>query len=173
MRRVRFSGAISLDGYIATPRGEYDWIVQDPERDFAAMMAEFDTFFIGRKTFETMVRARQATPPKGIEYVVFSHTLQAEDYPQVRLEPDAEPVVSELRAKTGKDIYLFGGGELLRTLLHAGLVDRVEVSVIPVLLGGGIQLLPAPAKRTKLRLLQERVYRKTGTVRLEYEVVRD
>jgi dihydrofolate reductase len=80
--------------------------------------------------------------------------------------------VSELRAKTGKDIYLFGGGELLRTLLHAELVDRVEVSVIPVLLGGGIQLLPAPAKRTKLRLLQERVYRKTGTVRLEYEVVR-
>jgi RibD C-terminal domain len=54
MRRVRFGGAMSLDGYIAGPQGEYDWIVPDPEMDFAAMKAEFDTFLIGRKTFDAM-----------------------------------------------------------------------------------------------------------------------
>lgn len=172
MRLVRYSCAMSLDGYIAGPQGEYDWIVQDPERDFAAMMAEFDTFLIGRKTFEAMVSVRQDKPPKGIEYVVFSQTLRAEDYPKVKVERDAERVVTELRTKPGKDIYLFGGGELFRSLLQAGLVDRVEVSVIPVLLAGGIPLLPAPAERTKLKLLKQRVYEKTGTVRLEYEVVR-
>jgi dihydrofolate reductase len=80
--------------------------------------------------------------------------------------------VKELRAKPGKSIALFGGGELFRSLLQAGLVDRVEVSLVPVLLGGGIPLLPAPADRAKLRLLQQRVYVKTGLVRLEYEIVK-
>jgi dihydrofolate reductase len=172
MRLVRFGGAMSLDGYIAGPQGEYDWIVQDPEMDFASMMAGFDTFLIGRKTFDMMVRASQDKPVKGIDYVVFSRTLEARDYPLVRVEREAEPVVKELRAKPGKNIALFGGGELFRSLLHAGLVDRVEVSLVPVLLGGGIPLLPAPADRAKLKLVQQRVYAKTGLVRLEYEAVR-
>ena len=65
MRLVRFGGAMSLDGYIAGPNGEYDWIVMDPEIDFAAMMAQFDTFLIGRKTFDAMRRMGndgQSTP---------------------------------------------------------------------------------------------------------------
>jgi dihydrofolate reductase len=173
MRLVRFGGAMSLDGYIAGPNGEYDWIVQDPERDFVAWMAQFDTFLIGRKTFDAMVRVKQDKPPKGIEYVVFSRKLAADDYPQVRLEREVVPVVAELKARTGKDIAVFGGGELFRSLLAAGLVDRVEVAVVPLLLGGGIPLLPAPAERVKLKLKTQRVYEKTGTVRLEYDIVRD
>jgi len=139
MRMVRYGGAMSLDGYIAGPQGEYDWIVQDPEMDFATMMAGFDTFLIGRKTFDMMVRAGREKPLKGIEYVVFSRTLKAQDYPQVRVEREAVPVVKELRAKAGKSIALFGGGELFRSLLHAVLVDRVEVSLVPVLLGGAFR----------------------------------
>ncbi len=172
MRLVRYGVAMSLDGYIAGPRGEYDWIVIDPEVDFGAIMAEFDTFLIGRKSFEAMLREGQDAPPKGVQYVVFSQTLRPSDYPQVRVERDAERVVTELRSVPGKDIALFGGGDLFRSLLKAGLVDRVEVSVIPVLLGGGIQLLPAPAERAKLRLRKHRLYEKTGTLRVEYEIVR-
>jgi len=71
----------------------------------------------------------------------------------------------------GKDIALFGGGELFRSLLAAGLVDEVSVSVIPVLLGGGIPLLPAPANRARLTLRKQRVYQKTGTVGLDYDIV--
>ena len=56
MRLVRFGGAMSLDGYIAGPGGEYDWIVMDPDIDFAGILKEFDTFLIGRKTFEAMAR---------------------------------------------------------------------------------------------------------------------
>ncbi len=172
MRLVRYGGAMSLDGYIAGPHGEYDWIVQDPEMSFAEMMAGFDTFLIGRKTFDVMAKARLTKPPKGIEYIVFSKTLQAEDYPDVRVEREAEPVVRDLRGKPGKDIALFGGGELFRSLLKAGLVDRIEFSVVPVLLGGGIPLLAAPADQAKLKLLKERLYPKTGLVRLEYEIAR-
>jgi hypothetical protein len=89
MRLVRFGGAMSLDGYIAGTNGEYDWIVQDPERDFAAWMAQFDTFLIGRKTSDAWVRVKQEKPTKGIEYVVFSRTLAAEGYPLVRVERDS------------------------------------------------------------------------------------
>jgi dihydrofolate reductase len=71
----------------------------------------------------------------------------------------------------GKDIALFGGGELFRSLLAAGLVDEVGVSLVPVLLGGGIPLLPSPADRARLRLKKHRVYEKTGTVGLEYDIV--
>jgi dihydrofolate reductase len=56
MRLVGYGGAMSLDGYIAGPNGEYDWIVMDPEIDFAGMMRQFDTYLIGRKTFEAMRR---------------------------------------------------------------------------------------------------------------------
>lgn len=109
MRLVQYGGAMSVDGYIAGPNGEYDWIVMDPDI---------------------------------------------------------------LRAQPGKDIALFGGGELFRSLLAEGLVDRIEVSVIPVLLGGGVPLLPPPANRRTLRLRKQRVYEKTGTIRLEYDILR-
>jgi dihydrofolate reductase len=79
--------------------------------------------------------------------------------------------VADLRKQPGKDISLFGGGELFRSLLAANLVDQVGVALIPVLLGGGVPLLPSPADRAKLKLKSHRVYEKTGTVGLEYDIV--
>jgi dihydrofolate reductase len=101
---------------------------------------------------------------------VFSRTLRQRDYPKVTIVGDnAEETVAGLRQEPGKDIWLFGGGLLFRSLLDAGLVDTVEVAVIPVLLGGGIPLLPPPAKQTKLTLTGHKIY-KTGIVLLEYAV---
>jgi dihydrofolate reductase len=171
MRKVVYGGAMSLDGFIAGPNGEYDWIVMDPDIDFAAAMSRFDTFLIGRKTFEVMRRMAGATPATpGITSIVFSRTLRPEDCPHI-LSDDAERVVTDLRQKPGKDIALFGGGELFRSLLAAGLVDEVSVSVIPVLLGGGVPLLPSPATRATLKLKTHRLYEKTGTVGLEYSII--
>jgi dihydrofolate reductase len=173
MRRVVYGGAMSLDGYIAAPDGGYDWIVIDPEFHFAEMYARFDTFLIGRKTFEVMQRmANENKPIPGIQNIVFSRTLKPSEYPHVRISSDAEGVVTELRTKPGTDIALFGGGELFRSLLAAGLVDEIGVSVVPVLLGGGIPLLPSPANRAMLRLRKQRVYEKTSTVALEYDIFR-
>jgi dihydrofolate reductase len=164
---------MSLDGYIAGPKGEYDWIVIDPDMDFAAMSAQFDTYLIGRKTFEAMGKmGNDAKRTPQIKHIVFSRTLKQSDYPHITIKSDAVTVVTELRRSPGKDIALFGGGELFRSLLAAGLVDRVEVSVIPVLLGGGIPLLPPPADRAMLKLRKQRLYEKTGTIGLEYDILR-
>lgn len=173
MRRIVYGCAISLDGYIAGPNGEADWILMDPDIDFSAMASRFDTFLIGRKTFEPMLRdGSDASMFPGIEHVVFSRTLDPSKHPQVTIRADAERTVAELRAKPGKDIAIFGGGDLFRSLLEVGVVDAVEVSLIPVLLGGGIPLLPPTATRTKLKLRGHRVYEKTGTLGLEYSIER-
>ena len=172
MRKVVYGCAMSLDGFIAGPNGEYDWIVMDPEIDFAAQMSRFDTFLIGRKTFEAMRRMAEAAPPApGVRNFVFSRTLRPEDCPHATLSADAEGVVADLRQKPGKDIALFGGGELFRSLLAAGLVDEIGVAVVPVLLGGGIPLLPPPADRARLTLKKSQVYKKTGTIGLEYGIL--
>jgi dihydrofolate reductase len=130
-------------------------------------MNRFDTFLMGRRTFE----AAGGGTMTGKKNVVVSRTLRPEDYPKVTIIGDeVEEVVSRLREEPGKDIWLFGGGSLFRSLLAAGLVDTVEVGVIPVLLGEGISLLPPTGDRVRLRLTGSRVYEKTGTVTLEYAV---
>ncbi len=169
MRRVRYSVAVSLDGYIAGPKGEADWIIMDPEIDFGAMFEQFDTFLLGRRTFEPMARVRKSETP-GVKTFVFSRTLRQQDYPGVTIIAErAEETVAALRAESGKDIWLFGGGSLFRTLLDAGLVDTVEVAIMPVLLGEGIPLLAAPALQKKLHLTGHKIY-PTGIVSLDYTV---
>ena len=169
MRRIRYRVAMSLDGYIAGPQGEFDWIIGDPEMDFGALFQQFDTLLVGRGTFEFMVKQGQAAVP-GMTMIVFSRTLRQSDFPEVTIVSGQEKeTVAALREKPGKDIWLFGGGLLFRSFLDAGLVDTVEVAVIPVLLGGGIPLLAAPAKRTKLKLTRHKVYG-SGIVLLEYSM---
>ena len=170
MRKVRYSVAMSLDGYIAGPKGEADWIIMDPEIDFASMFEQFDTFLLGRRTFEAMGSGGQGGSP-GVKTLVFSKTLRQKDYPKVSIvASEVNETVASLRTESGKDIWLFGGGVLFRSLLEAQLVDTVEVAVMPVLLGDGIPLLPPPARQTKLKLTGHKVYKKTGIVSLEYAV---
>ena len=169
-RRVRYGVAMSLDGFIAGPSGEADWIIMDPEIDFKAMYSQFDTMLMGRRTLEAMKAAGGSGSTPGMQVFVFSRTLRQEDHPDVTIVDNPEKLLAELRSKPGKDVWLWGGGSLFRSLAELGLVDTVEVAVIPVLLGEGVPLLPAPTKRVTVKLTGHKLYAKTGIMSLEYAV---
>src|ERR1700735_383307 len=169
MRRICFHAAISLDGYIAGPNGEFDWIVHDPEIDFDAIFSRFDTLLAGRRTFELMVKQGNTVMP-GIKTIVFSKTLQQQNHPEVMIvAAELDKTVAALREKPGKDILLFGGADLFKSFLEAKLVEQIEIGVIPVLLGEGIPLLPPPTKLVKLKFTAHKVF-KSGIVMLTYDV---
>ena len=168
MRQIRYSVASSLDGFLAGPHGEIDWIPADDDVDFSAFR-RYDTLLIGRHTFELMIRQGQTTMP-GMRSVVISTTLQSADHPEVTISSDVRQTIADLRASAGKDIWLFGGGRLFRTLLDLGEVDAVDISVLPVLLGEGIPLLPPPYTPANLSLTEHRVYPRSGIVSLQYSL---
>jgi dihydrofolate reductase len=165
MRRVRYCVAMSLDGFIAGPNGESDWIVMDPDIDFRSLMNSFDAILMGRKTYERAKGMGGAAAP-GVEAYVFSRTLSPRDVKGARLSSDPGQTIGELKRRPGKDIWLFGGGGLFKSLLDLGLVDSLEVSIVPTLLGAGAPLAPAAART--LALATHRVYPKTGTISLVY-----
>jgi dihydrofolate reductase len=170
MRKIRYGVAMSLDGYIAGPNGEADWIVSDPEFNFGELWAQFDTLLMGRRTYEAAIARLGKSAIQERKIVVISRTLQQADHPETTILSElTHERIQALRTQSGKDIWLMGGGEIFRLLLEMHEVDTVEVSIVPVLLGGGVALLPPPAQQTKLKLSSHKVYR-SGQVSLIYDV---
>ena len=102
-RRLRYQVAMSLDGFIAGPKGEYDWIVMDPAIDFAALFKEFDTAVMGLKTYEIVTAQGGNGAMPGLEVVVFSRTLPPATHAGVRIvSDDPREVVAALKAKPGQ-----------------------------------------------------------------------
>jgi len=169
-RRLRYNCAVSLDGFIADPDGGYGWIVEDASIDFDALFAEFDTFVMGRKTWEVMQAQGEANPLRGKRVVVASRTLQQAPGASL-VRDDVAGHAAALKAEAGgRDIWLFGGSDLAGQLFEAGLVDRLEVAVMPVLLTRGIPLLP-PGTAQRLSLVSARSLA-SGIQMLSYDVVR-
>jgi dihydrofolate reductase len=172
MRNLRYNVACSLDGFIAGPSGEYDWIIEDHSIDFGALFAEFDLFVMGRKTYEVLRAQGEQDPTLSRSVIVASRTLSTTDRPNVRVVGEGiADVVAKLKNGPGKDIWLFGGGNLARTLFDANLVDTVEVAVMPILLSIGLPILPAG---NKISLeLQSAKSLPSGIQMLKYAVRRD
>jgi dihydrofolate reductase len=167
--------AVSLDGYIADMRGGVEWLNPffSPEMDFAGFMATIGATLMGRKTFAAAIKL--GMPPGSSEQpaIVLTHRL-------LRGAPagfeafggDVCELVERLRrglAGTGKDIWHMGGGESIDTFLAAGLIDRLELSVIPVLLGEGIPLFPPHSRGLNGWKLTHSRALTNGVVELHYE----
>ena len=171
MRKLILQVAVSLDGFIEGPNGEIDWCFTDQDYGLKDFFKQIDTLFIGRKTYELMLRmGENASPgfPKFKEYI-FSTTLEKVKDDAVLIKDDIESEVKKIKNENGKDIWLFGGGSLTTSLMDLSLVDEVWLAVHPVVLGGGKPLFPEIKKRVDLKLLDTKVY-STGLVFLKYVI---
>jgi dihydrofolate reductase len=171
VRKIQYGVAVSLDGFIAGPNGESDWIEFDPEIDFSAIWSQFDTLLMGRRTYEAAVRRLGRAAFAGKATFVFSRQLEPEDHPDVTIVSELTgPWLQALRRQDGKDIWLMGGGELFRKLLDLGEVDSLNITTVPVMLGEGTPLMSPPYSPTKLALVTHRVY-KSGSISMIYKLI--
>lgn len=171
MRRLRYNVAMSLDGYIADRQDGFDWIPHDETVDFAGLFARVDTFLLGRRTYETVLATGQPPWQPGMRIYVVSRTLPAGSHDGVQVvRDDPAAFARSLRHESGDgEIWLFGGGQLFAGLLAARQVDAVEVTVVPVLLGGGVPVVASLPERASLTLTHSHVYQ-SGMVALHYSV---
>jgi dihydrofolate reductase len=158
MRTLLYGAACSLDGFIAAPNDEVDWLQWSD--DVAAISKtvwdRVDTVLMGRKTYDVAVRMGTRAYP-GVNNYVFSRTLAPEAAPEVTVvADDAVAYVRKMKQQPGSGICLLGGGELARSLMDADLVDEVGVNIQPVLLGSGIPLLPASTRKHSLKRVESR-----------------
>jgi dihydrofolate reductase len=171
MRKLILSVAVSLDGFIEGPNGEYDWCVIDKDYKLTDFFKRIDTVFIGRNTYEMSLKMGGSPPgfPKFKEYV-FSTTLDKVEGGAILISGDINKKVEEIKNAKGKDIWLFGGASLTTSLMNLGLVDELSLAVYPVLLASGKQLFNNIRDRHNLKLLSSKKY-STGMVLLTYSLV--
>ncbi|NQX40606.1 Dihydrofolate reductase [Pedobacter steynii] len=175
MRKLILGLAVTLDGYIEGPNGEYDWCFTDQDYGLNEFFAGVDTIFIGRKSYEIAQQYAEnnnGEPVPGMpamtEYV-FSRTLKTVKEGAVLISEDSIAQARRIKEQPGKDIWLYGGAELSDALMKEGLVDELWLSVHPILLGSGKALFNKQNSRTKLRLLRSKTY-ETGLVSLCYSI---
>ena len=170
MRKLILSVAVSIDGFIEGPNGEYDWCVIDQDYNLNEFFKRLDTVFVGRKTYEMSLEMEggPAGFPKFKEYI-FSTTLDKVKDGATLIRGDIKTEVEKIKKERGKDIWLFGGAGLTTSLMNLGLVDELSLAVYPVLLGGGKPLFNNIKDRINLTTVDAKTY-STGVVSLTYDV---
>ncbi|HLE53898.1 MAG TPA: dihydrofolate reductase family protein [Thermoplasmata archaeon] len=195
MRKIVLPMMMTLDGFVAGPNGEMDWLPpfddgalwEDLHEEMWTKLRSVDTLLLGRVTYqiwETFWPAAGSNPrstKSDIEFsrfadrtqkVVFSKTLDKVEWKNTKLvRGDIAEEVSRLKEPPGKDLALAGGAGIAQTFMKLGLIDEYLITVHPVILGKGKLLFRNPGDRQKLRLVGTKRFR-SGAVGLRYEPVR-
>jgi len=175
MRKLILGLAVSLDGYIEGPNGEYDWCFTDQDYGLSEFYSRIDAIFIGRKSYEIAQQyasennGQMAPDMPPVQEYVFSKTLNTIKEGAVLISENGMTQARKIKEQSGKDIWLYGGAALTDALMQEGLVDELWLSVHPILLGAGTPLFRRQDIRTKLELLECKTY-ETGLVSLRYQI---
>jgi dihydrofolate reductase len=166
MRKLSLFIASSLDGYIAGPGEEIDWLFSDQDYGYTEFYAGIDTVIMGRKSYDLSLTFGEYPYP-GKRAYVFTRTPRARDRHAQFVSGDVGAFVLHLKQQPGQRIWLVGGGEIIRECLSADLIDEFVISVHPVLLGAGLGLFPPGFGRRELVLQSVRSF-SSGLVQSTY-----
>jgi dihydrofolate reductase len=170
--RFRIYIAASLDGYIATPDGGVEWLApfQAADYGFDAFLASVDTALMGRATYEQAIGFCEGWPYAGKRGVVLS-SREIEGLPEgvERRSGEVAPIAEALRNNGGGDVWIVGGARVVRDFLDAGLVDEIDLFLIPRLLGDGVPLFAKSPRQADLHLVDTQPL-PGGVVRLLYRL---
>jgi dihydrofolate reductase len=177
--------SVSLDGYFTGPNGELDWAHRSaPDPEFDAFVAENasggGTLLLGRKTYDMMVRwwptpAAAAAMPEVAEgmnrmaKLVASRTMQRAEWNNTTvLRGDLIAAVRRIKAESGPGLTILGSGSVVAQVAGAGLIDEIQLVVVPVVLGAGRTMFDGAGGPLTMRLARSRVFPK-GKVFLAYQ----
>lgn len=167
-RKIILNLCTSLDAYIEGPNGEIDWCFTDQDYSMTEFLEGIDTIFIGRKSYEQLIQEMpNAFSDKNM--VVFSKTLKGNNATRKIIHSDVRNEVHKILNQSGKNIWLFGGANLVTTFMNLKLVDELMLSIHPLLLGKGKPLFIDLIGRCKLELLDNKTF-SSGLVQLLYNV---
>ncbi|WP_430488081.1 dihydrofolate reductase family protein, partial [Priestia flexa] len=177
-RKIILDLAVTLDGFIEGKNGEVDWCIMDSEMDFINFLNQIDTILYGRKSY---VEWGEYTPKTGEsdsdkemwniihskEKYVFSKTLKGTENKAVFINDNILEEVNKLKNKPGKDIWLYGGANLITTFINLELVDEFRLSFHPLILGEGKPMFIDINQRLNLKMVDTRMF-SSGVVQLIY-----
>ena len=169
MRKIILGLAVSLDGFIEGPNGEYDWCFTDQDYGMTEFYKRIDSLFIGRRSYELLLTMGDDTMPgfpKLKEYV-FSTTIKDAKPGVIIINDDIKKNIEKIKHEPGKDIWLFGGASLTSSLLNLDLVDEMSLAIHPIILGSGKPLFSEIKNRIPLNLIDTKTY-SSGLVNLVY-----
>lgn len=168
MRNIILNVAVSLDGLIEGPNGEYDWCFTDQDYGMQEFLNRTDVIFIGRKSYELI--ANDPHPYFAKKKYIFSDTLtHVAGDDEIVLSKDFVATIEKIKQLQGKDIWLFGGASLLSACIEHGFIDEFLLSVHPIVLGAGKPLFENLKDRMALTLVGNKTY-ESGLVQLTYKV---
>jgi len=186
MRKIIVSMHITLDGFVAGPNGEMDWISFDDELfDFVeGFTDQADTALYGRVTYQMMdsywpAAAEQTNASKhdvthsrwykSVTKLVVSASMSGQDKPGTQfIGEDIAKQIEQIKQQPGKDILIFGSPSVVHYLTHKGLIDDYWLFVNPVLMGQGIPMFKDITERVTLNFLQAKTFA-CGVTGLHYE----
>ena len=177
MKKVILDLAITLDGFIEGPNGEIDWCILDDDMEFDKFLESIDTIFYGRVSYDAWGNFQPDDNASDVEKeiwkavhsktkFVFSSQNRQDDNAQF-ITSDLRSAVTEIKSKSGKDIWLYGGAKLIKTFIDLKLIDIYRLSVHPIVLGNGKPLFENIDDRVKLKLVDVNKF-KSGVVQLIY-----
>jgi len=165
MRKLIIYTAMTIDGYIAGPNGEIDWLNDAGKTDYGykKFYNSIDTTIMGNSTYKVTLTAPKFPYQDKTNYVFTKNKLLRDTSYVKFISDNIDAFVRSLKQKSGKDIWLVGGGQINTVMLNQGLIDEMILTIFPITLGEGIPLFAQGALRSIFKTINCETY-ETGII---------